>query len=149
MPKNVWEYHTAPATTSEDEAVSLRVERSGRGKNKIETWQRQVSEVISLDGTPEELIAKINRYSEGLISPYFGTYEERDDYDGETYTETRVTGWVEETNEEVIEAVVGFAQRAAEAQELRARERAERELARIQKQYPDLVNVDTMNHVNR
>lgn len=138
-----WDFKTMPANSENRDGISLRVRYTGRGKNKTAIWQRWIGSTIYIDGiAPDELIEKINKFSHGKeeIRIHNELEDEYSDYPSIT---TYLTGWANGVTESEIKQVEDYlasVEEEKEAQKRLKREKAEREIARIKREFPDLVN---------
>jgi hypothetical protein len=139
-----WDYKTMPENDENREGISLRVRYTGRGKSRTAIWQRYIGSHIYIDGvTPDELIEKITQFSHGKDDVRIHN-EIGDEYSGDPFISTYLTGWADGVTESEIKQVEDYlasVEDEDERQKRIKREKAERELARIKKEFPDLVNV--------
>lgn len=138
-----WDYKTMPENDENRDGISLRVRYTGRGKNRTAIWQRYIGSNIYIDGmTPDELIEKLTQFSHGKTDIRIHN-EMEDDYSGYPFISTYLTGWADGVTESEIKQVEAYLASVEEEQEQQKRlkrEKAERELARIKREFPDLVN---------
>lgn len=138
-----WDYKTMPENEENRDGISLRVRYTGRGKNRTAIWQRYIGFNIYIDGeTPEDLIEKINKFSHGKEDVRIHN-ELENEFTEYPSISTYLTGWADGVTDSEIKQVEDYLASVEEEKDRQKRikrERAERELARIKQEFPDLVN---------
>jgi hypothetical protein len=145
MPKSAWDYYTLPSIAygGWNNGGLYRVERTGRGKVKVERWQRKAYKSIDFDGiSVTDTIENLRQLSEGLEDARVVNEIEQDAYGDGAWVTSNVSGWVDGVTEEEIAAVKKYlTDQVVRQQEFaeRQREAAERDLERIKATFPDLI----------
>lgn len=144
--KGKWNYFTdteAPVTDSifggTTETVEYRWRQVGGKKTGYEEFQRQVRESFDLDYPLDTLIERMKEFRDRYEDAYADQVEEGYPYESNTYRVNYLIGWEPVSVEDAKEA---WERQQAKQQEKeqQARQFAERQLARIRQQFPDMVS---------
>lgn len=132
-------YHVPNSGRWISDGFTLRKITTGSGRNEKVEWQKRVSHDLYLEGTVEDVIDSIRRVAEGVIDAYvdqdysYGYNEERSQ-------QTSLIGWVTGVTEEEIAKATEEERAEAEARLERQRQDAERALANIRANFPELLD---------
>lgn len=131
---------TVPAISQRagEDGFTMRRTTVGSGRNQVITWERKRDIEIYVGGTPGEFISELQKVSKGLtdarveLDTYYLAYDDNE------YKRFLLTGYTVATDAEVARAIKHITEED-EKRTAREREHAERSLAQIRRQFPELL----------